>query len=50
MKQINIFDEIDYINEDGSINRCEMCGCSMEKQADVCSKECAEDWVEMYLP
>ena len=45
MKQINIFDEIDYINDDGEINRCEICGRSIEN-GDICSLECGNVWID----
>jgi hypothetical protein len=49
IKQINIFGEIDYINEDGSKNDCEICKKSMKKKANVCSTKCAKIWVDKYL-
>lgn len=49
IKQINIFGEIDYFNEDGTKNECEICKKPMKKKADVCSTKCAEIWVDKYL-
>lgn len=49
IKQINIFGEIDYINEDGSKNECEICKKSMKKKANVCSTKCSLLWISKYL-
>ena len=49
MKQINIFGEIDYIDENCEIKRCEICKKPNEK-CDVCCTECAEIWIKLYLP
>lgn len=48
MNQLNIFGEIDYIDENGNIQRCEICDKSIEV-GDVCSDECAKEWIEKYL-
>lgn len=48
MNQLNIFGEIDYIDDDGNVQRCEICGKSI-KVGDVCSDECAKIWIIKYL-
>lgn len=46
IKQFNIFGDIDMIDPEGNINRCEVCGRSMSNVADCCSEECAKKSIE----
>jgi hypothetical protein len=48
-KQLNIFDQIDYVDQDGNIQRCEICGISIEK-GEICSDECGKKWLELVFP
>ena len=54
MKQINIFGEIDIMNDDEEIietkplNECSECGEPCE--GDVCSDECGSLWIKKYFP
>lgn len=47
VKQLNIFNEVDLVNPEGKIIRCEVCGVSMDSERDCCSLECAEKSIEM---
>lgn len=49
MNQLNIFGEIDYIDNNGDIIRCCMCSKSI-KQGQLCdSEDCANEWLEKYI-
>ncbi len=48
MRQYNIFDGIDFVSDDGEINRCEICGESIE-QGSICSDECGEIWFNEFI-
>ncbi len=48
MRQINIFEEIDYIDENGNIKRCEICQKGID-EGDICSDECAKIWIKKYI-
>lgn len=47
MKQYNIFGEIDHIDNEGNMIRCEI--CSQPSEADCCSEECSKQWVKLYI-
>ena len=49
IKQLDIFGNVVYFNEDGTKNDCEICKKSMKKKANVCSTKCAKIWVDKYL-
>ena len=48
MKQINIFNEIDYIDSEGNIKRCLSCNKSIEK-GKLCSCECSKQLIKTYI-
>ena len=48
MKQLNIFGELDFINEEGEVKRCEICRRSIEV-GDICSNECGQEWIKKYI-
>jgi|TARA_R110002167_G_scaffold8623_3_gene39402 hypothetical protein len=48
MKQINIFNEIDYIDAEGKIKRCLSCNKSIEK-GKLCSCECSKQLIKTYI-
>ena len=49
VKQLNIFGEIDNINENGEVMRCEICNKGISK-GTVCSDECAKEWIDKNFP
>ena len=46
VRQINIFNEVDNMNEFGEIIRCEVCGVSMDELKDCCSEKCSKKAIE----
>lgn len=48
MKQINIFNEIDYIDAEGNIKRCLSCKKSIE-QSKFCSCGCVKQFIKKYI-
>ena len=44
MKQYNIFGEIEYVDDDGNVRRCEHCGkINPREQSSFCSDECIKE-------
>jgi len=48
MKQINIFNEIDHIDNEGNIKRCKVCKKSIEK-GNLCSCKCVKKLIKYYI-
>ena len=48
MKQINIFNEIDYIDAEGKIKRCLSCNKSIE-QSKFCCCVCVKQFIKKYI-
>lgn len=49
MKQLNIFGEIEILNDDGSVRRCEYCRQPNLRESGFCSDECVEKSLDEVL-